>query len=88
MVLQLLPHEAIICSLSTKFELIQPADLTIYASDPSFSQTGLKAESYLVFHSIHAEPLELFNSAKWLGTVENEIKRKVEDWWGEPFVQG
>ena len=84
-VLRLLTGEAIICCMSTKFELKQPADLTLHASDASFPSTGLNEDSYLVFRSIHAEPLGFFNNAKWLGCVEKEVKREVEEWWGAPL---
>jgi hypothetical protein len=84
-VLQLFASEAVICSLSTKFDLKQPADLALFASDPSFASTGLKVDSYLVFRSTHAEPIALLDNAKKIGRVENEIKRQVEGWWGAPL---
>lgn len=84
-VLRILAGEAIICCMSTKFELKQSTDLTLHSSEVTFPSTGLKEDSYLVFRSIHAEPLELFQTAKWLGCVEGDVKRRVEEWWGEPL---
>ena len=86
LVLRVNATEADICCFSRSFPLKKPADLTIHALDSSFRATGLSEESYLVADSVHGEPIEFFKGAALIGTVTNEIKRQIEDWWGAPLA--
>ncbi|HLX62751.1 MAG TPA: hypothetical protein VKX17_15850 [Planctomycetota bacterium] len=85
LVLRVNKLDADICYFSTKFDLIDPADLTINELDSGFESTGRDETSYLIYHSIDAEPFEFFDEAKFLGTATDVVLETIEDWWGAPL---
>ena len=60
-------------------------DLSIDKTDPDFKSTGLKESSYLLADRDVAVELDFFRRAKLIGQIEGELKRKVEEWRGEPL---
>ncbi|HLX64150.1 MAG TPA: hypothetical protein VKX17_22950 [Planctomycetota bacterium] len=76
---------AVVVYFSTKFDLIEPGNFPIYDTDEGFKETGLKESSYLVCN--HGVPVKMhfFDGAKLLGNLTGELRRRVEEWWGEPF---
>lgn len=85
LVLRVNKDDADICYFSTKFDLIEPADLTINELDAGFESTGLSETSYLIYHSIDTEPFEFFDQAKFLGKAADVVLEIIEDWWGAPL---
>jgi hypothetical protein len=85
LVLRVMQTDADICYLSTKFDLIEPDDLTPNELDADFAATGLDETSYLIFHSIDTEPLEFFRNTKLLGEIRGYVRKQGEDWWGAPL---
>lgn len=79
---------AVVVYFSTKFDLLDSDNFVIYDTDQGFVETGLKESSCLV--SNHGVPvkMEFFDGAILFGKLTGELRRRVEEWWGEPFKVG
>jgi len=70
---------------STKFELLESGNFSIYETDPGFKESGLDEASYLVSnYGVPVKP-SFFDEGKVLGVITGDLKRRIEDWWGEPI---
>jgi hypothetical protein len=76
---------AVVSYFSTKFDLMESGDLLLNKNDPNFPSTGLEDSSYLMTDRDIPVESEFFDGAKYLGCVSGDMKKKVEEWWGEVF---
>ena len=76
---------AVVVYFSTKFDLFDSESFAIYDTEPDFKDTGLDESSFLVSsHGVPVKP-DFFDGAILLGQVTADLKKSVEEWWGEPF---
>lgn len=61
-------------------------DLLLNELDLDFRTTGLDETSYLMADREIPVELDFFDGAKLLGHVSGEMKKQIENWWGEPLV--
>ena len=58
-------------------------DFRIDETIDGFSTTGLKHSCYLLRHRVYDVTLATLQNGKYKGYVSGELKKAIEEWWGE-----
>lgn len=86
LVLRVSKHDATVCYFSTKTDNREPGQVAIWATDPDFKASGLRASSFIIDDFTEDVKLEFFHGAIFWGHANGQFKLDVEDWYGLPLI--